>query len=114
MRVAILTIGNELMSGRTQDTNTALIARSLHIRNWTVTASVSVGDDEEKIREALSFAMADSDAVIVTGGLGPTADDITTAAIARAPVASGARALRSNSPRPTSPYDAPLRWHSAH
>jgi nicotinamide-nucleotide amidase len=84
MRVAILTIGNELLSGRTQDTNTAMIARMLHIRNWTVTAAVSVGDDEEKIRQALSFVMADADAVIITGGLGPTADDITTAAVARA------------------------------
>ncbi|MBP1740008.1 MAG: colligrin, partial [Deltaproteobacteria bacterium] len=84
MRVAILTIGNELISGRTQDTNTALIARMLHVRDWTVTAAVSVGDDEEKIKQALSFVMADADAVIVTGGLGPTADDITTAAVARA------------------------------
>ena len=84
MRIAILTIGNELISGRTQDTNTALIARMLHIQGWTVTVAVSVGDDEEKIRQALSFVMADSNAVIVTGGLGPTADDITTAAIARA------------------------------
>jgi nicotinamide-nucleotide amidase len=84
MRVAILTIGDELMSGRTQDTNTALIARMLHSRGGTVTAAISVGDNEEKIRQALSFVMADSDAVIVTGGLGPTADDITTAAIARA------------------------------
>ena len=84
MRIAILTIGNELISGRTEDTNTALIARMLHLRGWTVTVAVSVGDDEEKIRQALSFVMADSNAVIVTGGLGPTADDITTAAIARA------------------------------
>ena len=73
-----------MISGRTEDTNTALIARMLHLRGWTVTVAVSVGDDEEKIRQALSFVMADSNAVIVTGGLGPTADDITTAAIARA------------------------------
>ena len=84
MRAAILTVGNELISGRTQDTNTSFIGRMLHIRGWTVTASLSVGDDDDKIRQALSFVMADSDAVIVTGGLGPTADDITTAAIARA------------------------------
>ena len=84
MRVAILTIGNELISGRTQDTNTALIARMLHVRDWALTAAVSVGDDEEKIKQALSFVMAHADAVIVTGGLGPTADDITTVAVARA------------------------------
>ena len=84
MKVAILTIGNELTSGRTQDTNTSLIARTCHLRNWPVTTALSVGDDEEATKRALSFVMADADAVIVTGGLGPTADDITTAAIARA------------------------------
>ena len=84
MKVAILTIGNELTSGRTQDTNTSFIARACHLRNWPVTASLSVGDSEEAIKRALAFAMADADAVIVTGGLGPTADDITTAAVARA------------------------------
>lgn len=83
MRVAILTIGNELTSGRTQDTNSALIARTFHLRDWPVTAALSVGDDEDTIRRALTFVLADADAVIVTGGLGPTADDITTAAIAR-------------------------------
>lgn len=83
MRVAILTIGNELTSGRTLDTNTALIARAFHLRDWPVTAALSVGDDEETIRRALTFLLADAEAVIVTGGLGPTVDDITTAAIAR-------------------------------
>ena len=83
MKVAILTIGNELTSGRTQDTNTSLIARTFHLRDWPVTAALSVGDDEATIRRALMFVMADADAVIITGGLGPTADDITTAAVAR-------------------------------
>jgi len=84
MKIAILTIGNELTSGRTQDTNTSLIARTCHLRDWPVTAALSVGDDEEAIKRALTFVMTDADAVIVTGGLGPTADDMTTAAIARA------------------------------
>ncbi len=84
MKLAILTIGNELTSGRTQDTNTSMIARNCHLRDWPVTVAMSVGDDAETIKRALAFVMADADAVIVTGGLGPTADDITTAAIARA------------------------------
>jgi molybdenum cofactor synthesis domain-containing protein len=84
MNIAILTIGNELTSGRTQDTNTALIARACHLRNWPVTVALAVGDDEPAIARALAFAMTDADVVIVTGGLGPTADDITTAAVARA------------------------------
>ncbi|MDD5169658.1 MAG: competence/damage-inducible protein A [Syntrophales bacterium] len=84
MKVANLTIGNELTSGRTQDTNTSFIARMCHFQDWPVTAALSVGDDEERIKQGLTFVMADADAVIVTGGLGPTSDDITTAAIARA------------------------------
>ncbi|MDQ5984596.1 MAG: Nicotinamide-nucleotide amidohydrolase PncC [Syntrophus sp. SKADARSKE-3] len=84
MKVAILTIGNELISGRTQDANTAFIARTCHFRGWPVVAALSVGDNDADIKEALTFTLARADAVIVTGGLGPTADDITTAAIARA------------------------------
>ena len=47
MKAAILTIGNELTSGRTQDTNTSLIARTFHLRDWPVTAALSIGDDEK-------------------------------------------------------------------
>jgi len=84
MRIGILTIGNELTTGRIQDTNSALIARALQEQGWLVVAMLSVGDDEVAIRDALDFILARAEAVIATGGLGPTADDITTAAIARA------------------------------
>ncbi len=84
MRVGILTIGNELVSGKTQDTNSSLIAREMNEQGWPVTIMMSVGDDENKIRKALETVMGAADAIIVTGGLGPTSDDITTAAIARA------------------------------
>lgn len=83
MKVGILTIGNELTSGKTQDTNSSFIARELNIRGWQVVAMMSVGDDENAIRGGLNYIIGISDTVIVTGGLGPTADDITTAAIAR-------------------------------
>jgi len=82
MKVGILTIGNELTSGKTQDTNSSFIARQLNVPGWQVAAMMSVGDDENAIRGGLSYIMGISDAVIVTGGLGPTADDITTVAIA--------------------------------
>jgi nicotinamide-nucleotide amidase len=84
MRIGILTIGNELTSGRIQDTNSALIARTMQEQGWPVAAMLSVGDDDGAIRDALDFLLARAEAVIATGGLGPTADDITTAAIARA------------------------------
>ena len=82
MKVGILTTGNELTSGKTQDTNSSFIARELNVQGWQVAAMMSVGDDENVIRGGLSYIMGISDAVIVTGGLGPTADDITTVAIA--------------------------------
>jgi len=84
MKIGILTIGNELTSGRIQDTNSALISRAMQEQGWPVAAMLSVGDDNDAIRDALAFLLARAEAVIATGGLGPTADDITTAAIAGA------------------------------
>ena len=82
MHIGIITIGNELTSGRIQDANTAFLARQFHLQGWQVVASLSVGDEEEMIAAALAFILPRAEAVIVTGGLGPTADDITTAALA--------------------------------
>ena len=84
MKIGILTIGNELTTGRIQDTNSALIARAMQEQGWQVAAMLSVGDDDGAIHDALDFLLERAEAVIATGGLGPTADDITTAAIARA------------------------------
>ena len=84
MKIGILTIGNELTSGKTQDTNSSFIARHVNIRGWHISAIMSVPDDDVDIKEGLAYIMSFSDAVIITGGLGPTVDDITTAAIARA------------------------------
>jgi nicotinamide-nucleotide amidase len=84
MRIGILTIGNELTSGRTQDTNSALICRAMQVQGWSVAAMMSVGDEDRSIHDGLDYLLARAEAVIVTGGLGPTADDITTAAIAKA------------------------------
>ncbi|MDI9571168.1 MAG: competence/damage-inducible protein A [Pseudomonadota bacterium] len=83
MRIGIVTIGNELTSGRVQDANTAFLARQFHLQGWRVLVSLSVGDEEEAIAAALAFVLPRVEAAIVTGGLGPTADDITTAALAR-------------------------------
>lgn len=84
MKIGILTIGNELTSGRIQDTNSSLIARTMQEQGWPVAALMSVGDDDRAIHDALDYLLIRAEAVVVTGGLGPTADDITTAAIARA------------------------------
>jgi len=84
MKIGILTIGNELTSGRIQDTNSALIARAMQEQGWAVAGMMSVGDDDGAIHDAFAYLLARVDGVIVTGGLGPTADDITTAAVAQA------------------------------
>ncbi|MBU4372017.1 MAG: competence/damage-inducible protein A [Proteobacteria bacterium] len=84
MKIGILTIGNELTSGRIQDTNSALISRAMQEQGWAVAGMISVGDDDGAIHDALAYLLARADGVIVTGGLGPTADDITTAALAKA------------------------------
>jgi nicotinamide-nucleotide amidase len=81
MKIGILTIGDEITSGRIQDTNTAYMAREFHVRGWEVAAAMSVGDSIGAIRDALDCILSVSDGVVVTGGLGPTADDITTEAI---------------------------------
>ncbi|MBN2568627.1 MAG: competence/damage-inducible protein A [Deltaproteobacteria bacterium] len=82
MKVGILAIGNELTSGMTQDTNSSFIAREMIAEGWKISAMMSVGDDESSIEEGLHHMLGISDSVVVTGGLGPTADDITTASIA--------------------------------
>jgi nicotinamide-nucleotide amidase len=84
MKIAILTIGNELMSGRISDTNSAFIAREAQLQGWRVEAMMSVEDNFDSIKSRLDYLMTLADVVICTGGLGPTVDDITTEAIARA------------------------------
>ncbi len=84
MRIAILTIGNELMSGRIADTNSSFIAREINLQGWRVEAMMSVEDNFDSIKSRLNYLLALADVVICTGGLGPTADDITTEAIAQA------------------------------
>ena len=79
-----MTIGNELTSGKTADTNSSFIARQLNAQGWQTSVIMSVPDDEDAIKKGLNYIMSLSEAVVVTGGLGPTADDITTSSIAKA------------------------------
>lgn len=83
MRIEIVTIGNEVLSGRTLDTNFAFLARALERVGVQVGWHTTVGDDGQAIGDALTAALARADAVVTTGGLGPTPDDITRAAVAR-------------------------------
>jgi nicotinamide-nucleotide amidase len=84
VKIGILTIGNELMNGRIADTNASFIAREANQQGWSVEAILSVGDDFDAIKDRLNYLLSLADAVICSGGLGPTSDDITTEAVARA------------------------------
>lgn len=74
---AILTLGSELVEGLRVDTNTAEIARSVVAHGFTVAEAISVGDDRVLAATALKRLTAAYALVIVTGGLGPTHDDVT-------------------------------------
>ena len=84
MRIAILTIGDELLNGDLADTNTAAIAGLLIDHSLSVREAVTVGDRATDIASALQRLAATHDAVVVTGGLGPTEDDRTAKAAAAA------------------------------
>jgi nicotinamide-nucleotide amidase len=84
MRAFILSTGDELVRGRTIDTNTAEIARALNADGVTVAGAMIVGDDEPALADAMLRAAATAELVVVSGGLGPTVDDCTRAAAARA------------------------------
>ena len=84
LKIAVLTVGDELLSGEMADTNTARIARALAGHGYRLRDSLTVRDVEVDIEEALLSLAGRRDAVIVTGGLGPTADDLTARAAARA------------------------------
>ena len=81
---AVLAIGDEILSGRTQDTNTNHIARFLAALGIDLKEARVVGDVEAEIVSALNALRAVYDFVFTTGGIGPTHDDITADAVAKA------------------------------
>ena len=83
MRASIVTIGDEILIGQIVDTNTASIARKLNDIGITIVEKLSVGDDADAIVSTLSRLEGCCDIIILTGGLGPTKDDITKHTLAR-------------------------------
>jgi nicotinamide-nucleotide amidase len=84
MRVELITIGDELLIGDTVNGNAAWLGQRLADNGIDVSRSVVVGDDETVIGEAVTTALGRVDVVITTGGLGPTYDDVTREALAKA------------------------------
>jgi len=83
MTVEIITVGDEIISGHTIDTNSAFIAQKLAEIGLPVLFKTAVGDDIRHMEEVFSLALKRADIVIVTGGLGPTDDDVTKRAIVK-------------------------------
>ena len=81
-KAAIVSVGNEILSGRTVDTNAAYLGRELLSVGVPVVSTYTVGDDVDLIVRVLNLAALDADIVLVTGGLGPTDDDVTRQAFA--------------------------------
>ncbi len=84
MNAEILSIGTELLLGEIVDTNARDIARALRQIGVNLYIKTTVGDNRERIVQALQAALSRSDVVITTGGLGPTVDDMTREAVAAA------------------------------
>ncbi|MFQ5811144.1 MAG: CinA family nicotinamide mononucleotide deamidase-related protein, partial [Armatimonadota bacterium] len=82
MRAEIVSVGTELLLGQIDDTNATFISEKLAERGVDVYFRQTVGDNLERLCGALRLASSRADAVIITGGLGPTDDDITREAIA--------------------------------
>lgn len=77
IKASIITIGDEILIGQIVDTNSASIACHLNSAGITVAEKLSIGDDKEQITATLERTLSFSQVIIITGGLGPTKDDIT-------------------------------------
>lgn len=84
MNVALVTVGDELLAGDTENTNATWLCRRLTERGVTVTRVLTIPDDRRVIADAVRDFSKTFDAVIVTGGLGGTPDDVTKVAVADA------------------------------
>lgn len=82
MKAEILMIGTELLLGQIEDTNATYMGRMLAENGIDLFQKTTVGDNPERIQEALRDALSRSDAVLCSGGLGPTEDDITRECVA--------------------------------
>ena len=77
MTAYILTIGDEILIGQINDTNSAWMAQQLNLQGIRIVGKMSVGDVHNEIIHALDYALHAADLVLITGGLGATKDDIT-------------------------------------
>ncbi|MDE6878634.1 MAG: hypothetical protein K2P54_05950 [Odoribacter sp.] len=82
MHAVIITIGDEILLGQILDTNSRYMARQLGNMGVEVVKMLTVRDDRNEISKAVGEAMSRAELVLVTGGLGPTKDDVTKKVLA--------------------------------
>lgn len=82
-KAAILSVGNELLNGSTLDTNSNWLQKQLLTVSIPVVYSCSLVDDIDEIKNAIEYASTKANVILITGGLGPTDDDLTRQAIAK-------------------------------
>lgn len=83
IKATIITIGDEILIGQIVDTNSASISKHLNTAGITVEEKLSIGDEANQIEQTLQRVLLSSQVVVITGGLGPTKDDITKHTLAR-------------------------------
>lgn len=84
MKAEVVAVGSELLLGQIVDTNSAVIARHFAAVGLDLFYKTTVGDNLGRVTEVLRHALSRADVVVTTGGIGPTADDITREAVAAA------------------------------
>lgn len=84
MKIELIASGDEIVTGKIADTNSARLAFDLTLRGYDVSRIIAVGDDIGRIADILVECSGRADSVICAGGLGPTSDDLTTEAAAKA------------------------------
>ena len=77
MKIEIITIGDEILIGQIVDTNSAWMGKELNLLGWDVVRITTVSDKEKDIKESFDAAFKRADIILVTGGTGPTKDDVT-------------------------------------
>src|SRR5687768_7622884 len=82
MQAIILSVGDELVLGQTVDTNSAWISQQLAAVGCAVAAHMTVPDDQKAIEQAMLESVGRCDVLIISGGIGPTEDDLTRQALA--------------------------------
>ena len=82
MNIELIAIGNEILSGRVVNTNVAFLSEQIALNGWNVQRHITLPDDPKKIEQGIKESIERAAIIIVTGGLGPTCDDLTRNAMA--------------------------------